>query len=164
MPTASVTVDQHDWIDNNDFISLRSDNVLLNNIIVFRSIDDIDTTTVIVDDSAHESVTIVNDDKAMKLQISEQQLISIDVDTREHNEINTTSITRPYISIKFSPDAMKFISTSAPKNRHKYTKIGERKSMCFKMIRSESQLVKTLLHSYGLQQVRVSITVCLSFT
>lgn len=40
-----------------------------------------------------------------------------------------------------------------PTQQDVYTRIGEKYNMCFKLMKSDSRLVKTLLFSYGFIQV-----------
>uniref|UniRef100_A0A914X7W6 Tubulin--tyrosine ligase-like protein 5 n=1 Tax=Plectus sambesii TaxID=2011161 RepID=A0A914X7W6_9BILA len=53
--------------------------------------------------------------------------------------------------IRFTPDAFKHVvATSA--NRHKYTRVGAKKRLVFKLLKNESRLIKTIFHSYGFEQ------------
>lgn len=58
--------------------------------------------------------------------------------------------------MRFSPDALKYVSVGhkfSAKNPTKYTSKGISNNMCFKMIKSDSRLVKSILYSYGFTQV-----------
>jgi hypothetical protein len=57
--------------------------------------------------------------------------------------------------MRFSPDALKYVSIGhkfSAKNPTKYTSKGISHNMCFKMIKSDSRLVKSILYSYGFTQ------------
>ncbi|CAD6186596.1 unnamed protein product [Caenorhabditis auriculariae] len=52
----------------------------------------------------------------------------------------------------FSADAMQHISKTAERTTEKYTWLGESLRMSFKMLRSDTRLVRTMLHSHGFMQ------------
>uniref|UniRef100_A0A0N5ALQ6 Tubulin--tyrosine ligase-like protein 5 n=1 Tax=Syphacia muris TaxID=451379 RepID=A0A0N5ALQ6_9BILA len=56
--------------------------------------------------------------------------------------------------IKFAPSALNYIGKNGIDlpNHDRYTKIGTRSRMRFKMIKSNQVLVRTILHSYGFEQ------------
>ncbi|KAH7722447.1 tubulin-tyrosine ligase [Aphelenchoides avenae] len=55
--------------------------------------------------------------------------------------------------VTFSTSAMKHIGAKVkPTQQDVYTRIGEKYNMCFKLVKSDSRLVKTLLFSYGFIQ------------
>lgn len=67
----------------------------------------------------------------------------------------STSLERKYPEyIVFSPNALRYIGKSATSlpDHDKYTCIGEKFHMRFKMIKSNQTLVRTILHSYGFEQ------------
>lgn len=64
-----------------------------------------------------------------------------------------------YIQIlKFTSAALKYAGKSGKKlqNHNKYARIGEKYHLRFKMIKCNQALVKTILHSYGFEQVNIS--------
>ena len=60
--------------------------------------------------------------------------------------------------MRFSPDALKYISINhkfSTQNPTKFIQQGQKFNMCFKMVKSDSRLVKSMLYSYGFTQVRI---------
>ncbi|GMT09496.1 hypothetical protein PFISCL1PPCAC_793, partial [Pristionchus fissidentatus] len=56
--------------------------------------------------------------------------------------------------LDFTPDSLNFVGKKVTsRGRDKYIQIGRQYDLSFKMVRSESRLVKTLLYSYGFTQV-----------
>ncbi|KAF7634666.1 hypothetical protein Mgra_00005914 [Meloidogyne graminicola] len=91
------------------------------------------------------------------------------------NEMSTTTICdlsnnfskkmnsrNEYFLLTFDPIAFKYIGRriSCTSIQRKYTKLGEDFNMCFKLIKSDSKLVKALLFSYGFLQCSNKNTRC----
>lgn len=76
----------------------------------------------------------------------EEQVVAPQRQLKERN-----AITAPLVT--FTPLALKCIGLKTkPSLRGRFTAVGEAHSMTFKMNRSETPLIKTLLHSYGFTQ------------
>uniref|UniRef100_A0A1I7XMS3 Tubulin--tyrosine ligase-like protein 5 n=1 Tax=Heterorhabditis bacteriophora TaxID=37862 RepID=A0A1I7XMS3_HETBA len=59
-----------------------------------------------------------------------------------------------FIYMTFTPESLKHISRStAPHKKERYTQMGEELNLLFKMVRSGTRLIKTLLHSHGFTQI-----------
>uniref|UniRef100_A0A7E4VLN6 Tubulin--tyrosine ligase-like protein 5 n=1 Tax=Panagrellus redivivus TaxID=6233 RepID=A0A7E4VLN6_PANRE len=73
------------------------------------------------------------------------------VDTGEDGKVQKPK----YKYMKFIPEAIKYSAIGhkfATTKPDKYTQIGREYNMCFKMLRSDSKLIKTVLSSYGYLQ------------
>ncbi|GMR57308.1 hypothetical protein PMAYCL1PPCAC_27503, partial [Pristionchus mayeri] len=61
---------------------------------------------------------------------------------------------RPLQLLDFTPDSLNFVGKKVQSRaRDKYIQIGRQFDLSFKMVRSESRLIKTILYSYGFTQV-----------
>ncbi|CAJ0957017.1 unnamed protein product, partial [Mesorhabditis belari] len=68
-------------------------------------------------------------------------------------------LSRPTIEfINFHPEAIEFVDrkVKSPSKVDKYTHIGRTNELRFKMVKSDSRLIKTLLHAYGFTQASVN--------
>jgi tubulin polyglutamylase TTLL5 len=77
-----------------------------------------------------------------------------DSDSTETLMVEKTGKTK-HKYLRFYPDALKYITINnklSIKNPTKYTSKGFDHNMCFKMIKSDSRLVKSILYSYGFTQ------------
>uniref|UniRef100_A0A1I8BMM5 Tubulin--tyrosine ligase-like protein 5 n=1 Tax=Meloidogyne hapla TaxID=6305 RepID=A0A1I8BMM5_MELHA len=85
----------------------------------------------------------------------------MDVDTKTLNSLsnasdltNTINGGKDYFLLTFDPIAFKYIGRRVvgSSTQRKFTKLGEDFNICFKLIKSDSKLVKSLLFSYGFLQ------------
>uniref|UniRef100_A0A915CFM9 Tubulin--tyrosine ligase-like protein 5 n=1 Tax=Parascaris univalens TaxID=6257 RepID=A0A915CFM9_PARUN len=109
-------------------------------------------------DSQVSSALFVDDEEEIEFENRRDENLCVTYFTNSLDRLSRGEFSTHRKLLTFTPMALKYVSEKAANSTHKdrYTAIGLSHNLCFKMIKCNSLLVKTILFSYGFQQCSTS--------